>query len=307
MRKEKNNLARIPYKNISISISIIISLLFGMTTNKELVSTKQHDYLDQDPPLRGQKFCCISFVSPEDVIRSKEAFFLEKFIKSFSTELQTLFSNAIETFAENVEFVDGLKGIKERYDALFDTSKIHDEFTFYKGIHGAGLEAEYLEQNNFQTCIRGFKVRGSYESLQEAQQRCQVLKRMDENFNVYVAEVGCWCPWSPNPEELENQEYGETHLNTLMKKYLDNQKDKDQFFIERKRMMAEKAKKEGQENAETGDDVVVEEVIDDLVKDTTTQLENHELNTKLAEEDDPWMQRKKEETEEKVVEETTSV
>jgi hypothetical protein len=271
-----------------------------MTSNKELVSTKKHDYLDQDPPIRGQKFCCISFVSPEDVIRSKDVFFFENFITSFSKELQTLFSNAIETFAENVEFVDGLKGIKERYDVLFDTSKINEEFNFYKGIHGTKLEAEYLEKNNFQTSIRGFKVRGSYESLQEAQQRCQLLKRMDENFNVYVAEVGCWCPWSPNPEELENQEYGETHLNTLMKKYLDNQKEKDQFFLERKRMMAEKAKKEGQENAENvADDVVVDEVVDDI----TSKVENLELNTKLAEEDDPWMQRKKEQENTNVQEE----
>lgn len=250
--------------------------------NQHLVTTKQQDYLDQDPPLRGQKFCCISFVSPEDVIRSKEAFFFERFLKSFSNELSSLFEKSKETFAENVEFVDSLKGIEERYSVLFDTAKIHDEFMFYKGLHSQGMEEEYLQINPFQTTIRGFKVRGSYETLQEAQNRCQNLKRMDDNFNVFVAEVGCWCPWSPNPEELENQEYGETQLNTLMKKYQENQKEKDHFFMERKRTMATKAKEEGQDQDEEEQDVQHEEnlvVEKDPIMDKIEQV-------------DPWLAKK---------------
>jgi hypothetical protein len=58
---------------------------------------------------------------------------------------------------------------------------------------------------------------------------------MDDKFNVYVAQVGCWCHWSPSPEDIENQEYAESHLNTMMKQYKDNQDKKDAFYQERKR------------------------------------------------------------------------
>jgi hypothetical protein len=35
---------------------------------------------------------------------------------------------------------------------------------------------------------------------------------MDNKFNVYV-QGGCWCPWSPNPDDITDQEYAETNLN----------------------------------------------------------------------------------------------
>jgi hypothetical protein len=56
--------------------------------------------------------------------------------------------------------------------------------------------------------------------------------------------VGCWCPWSPNPEDLENQEYSETQLNTIMKKYKENQENRDVFYTERKDEKIRKANDE---------------------------------------------------------------
>ena len=240
---------------------------------QKVIPVEEADYLTQDPPIRGQKYCCISFISPEDVIKSKEAFFFQKFLKAFSFELDDLFTKASETYKDNPDFVDGLSGIKERYNCLFDSEKVNEEYSFYKATHGDALESEYLEKNQFQTSIRGFKVRGSYDSLKEAQIRCQVLKRLDDNFNVYVAEVGCWCPWSPNPEELEKQEYSESHLNTLVKQYMDNQKQKDEFFLERKQHLTEKARTEGASNQTTIKEEPVEEEL---------------------QEEDPWLQRKQE-------------
>lgn len=246
----------------------------------QLISTKEQDYLDQDPPIRGQKYCCLSFISPEDVIKNKEAYFFEKFLKSFSFEMSDLFDKSTETFKDNTDFVNGLKAIREKYVPLFDPDKINEEFTFYKGLHADTLESEYLEKNDFQTTIRGLKIRGSYETIKEAQIRCEVLKRMDDRFNVFIAEVGCWCPWSPNPEELENQEYSETQLNTLVKGYVENQKQKDQFFMERKNHMATKAKEEGQNpDAETTDGISVEEITEKV-------------------EEDLWMKRKEEQSSE---------
>jgi hypothetical protein len=97
------------------------------------------------------------------------------------------------------------------------------------------LDKLYTENNNYQTCIRGLKVRGVFDTMREADIRCQVLKKVDPYHNVYIAQAGVWCPWSPNPNDIEDQKFAESHLNTLMHNYKENQDKKDIFYEERKR------------------------------------------------------------------------
>jgi hypothetical protein len=86
--------------------------------------------------------------------------------------------------------------------------------------------------------MRGIKVRGTFDTIEEAKVRSEFLKKIDNKFNIYIAQVGCWCPWSPNPESLENQEYSETQLNTLMKEYKKNMDNRDIVFENRKQTLA---------------------------------------------------------------------
>ena len=44
------------------------------------------DLLEEDKPLSGQKFVCISFVSPESILKEKSLYFFEKFLKNWSFE-----------------------------------------------------------------------------------------------------------------------------------------------------------------------------------------------------------------------------
>ena len=200
-------------------------------TSIQKVSVQECDYLDQDPPLRGQNYVCLSFISPEEVIKKKEVFIFEEFLKSFSKDLSDFFQHLEDKYKDDV---NSIRNIKERYQYIFDTKHIQDEFAYFVN-NNSTLEEEYFKQNDFQTSIRGIKVRGVFDSLREAEIRAQVLKKIDDKFNVYVAEVGCWCPWSPNPDDISNQEYAETHLNTIMAEYKKNQEKKDLFFQERKR------------------------------------------------------------------------
>jgi len=82
--------------------------------------------------------------------------------------------------------------------------------------------------------VRGIKVRGVFDTLREAQVRAEVLKKMGDKFDIFVGQVGCWCPWSPNPQEMQDQQYTETHLNELMHQYQDNMSVRDQVFQDRK-------------------------------------------------------------------------
>lgn len=242
-----------------------------------LVSVKEKDFLDQDPPLRGQNYVCLSFVSPEEVIKRKDAFMFEHFLKFFSQEMKEFFENLSLKYKDEL---DVIRGIQERYPYVFNPDSITDEYGYFVSKHTQELETEYHEKNNFQTTIRGIKVRGTFETLREAEVRAQVLKKLDDRFHVYVAEVGCWCPWSPNPDDISGQEYGETQLNTLMKGYKDNQEKKDTFYHERKREL---------QNVRGNNKVTVEDVEKLNISDEPETVPS-DINPQDAA--DPWMQRK---------------
>ena len=207
--------------------------------DSSLVSTKEVDYLDEDKPIRGQNYVCLSFISPEDVLIDKEIFFFSKFTEAFSSQLIELL-NGLKTKYPNDE--DIIETVRENHAHLFDVKELQDQYKFYKGLNSEILEKDFLKINDFKTSMRGIKVRGVFDTLKEAQTRAEVLKRMGDKFDIYVAQVGCWCPWSPNPEDLENQEYSETTLNTLMKKYKENQQAKDEVYQDRKNEKINKAK-----------------------------------------------------------------
>ena len=263
-----------------------------VSSNKsEVVSVKEHDFLDQDQDIRGQKYVCMSFLSPEDVIKQKEVHFFNKFLSHFSTDLSLLFSNVQERFKEDSVVVDMMTNLKDRYDYVFNVTGLQKEFEFYKETNIADLEKEYLEKNNFQTTVRGIKVRGTYESITEAKNRASAIKKFDKNFDVFVGEVGCWCPWSPYPEEIKDQEYSETQLNTMMKKYRENLDVKDEYYSMRMDEMVQKVKKhatdETTKSQVNGEKVLVE--CEELNAAFVTLPED--VNEAFTQKD-PWMARK---------------
>tara|TARA_Y100000389_G_C17389712_1_gene479154 strand:+ start:208 stop:1032 length:825 start_codon:yes stop_codon:yes gene_type:complete len=269
-----------------------------------MISTKEADYLEQDEPIRNQNFVCLSFISPEEILKKKEVFFFEKYTEAYAKK--------------NVEFVDTLQTLfpdkkeeirilKDNYDFLFNPSKLSESYHYFVQDKSDALEKEFHEQNEFQTSIRGIKVRGVFDTIQEAQTRSEKLRKLENNkFSIFVAQVGCWCPWSPNPEHIENQEFAETELNTLMKKYEENQENKNQFFEQRKSEMKQSIQDLEKEKQKQNDrQLLGEEEEGDCGGSSTIQIvENGEEvsleltgNTEkgkstMYDEDDPWMKEK---------------
>ena len=196
-----------------------------------VTSVKEVDYLDEDKPIRGQNFVLLSFLSPEDVLVNKEAYMFSEFIKKFSSDMTALLDGIASKYSDSKDFVDS---VKENNAYIFDPKDMSEQYGFYKSVNNQELETSYHRDNNFITSIRGIKVRGVFDTIEEAKNRSEFIKKLDSKFNIYIAQVGCWCPWSPNPDCLENQEYAETQLNTLMKEYKKNMNDKDVVFENRK-------------------------------------------------------------------------
>ena len=94
---------------------------------------------------------------------------------------------------------------------------------------------EYDERNKGRCNIRGVKVRGVFQSKEEADARASRLHKTDKNFHVFVGQVGYWLPFNPNPDKIDEEHFGDDQLNDLMQKYKENSVNKDIFYEEQKR------------------------------------------------------------------------
>lgn len=205
-----------------------------------VVSTKVEDYLTEDPPIRGQEYVCLSFLSPEDVIANKEVYYIEKFLASFHKEANEVMDAVLTKYPDAKQVCDA---VRENHAYLFKGGQeLQEQFKFFKRVNAESIEREFNEDNAFRTSVRGIKVRGVYDSVVLAQQRAQQLKKNGDNFDIFVGQVGCWCPWSPNADDLQDQEYAEAQLNTLMREYRNNMTIRDREFEERKQTKVAAAK-----------------------------------------------------------------
>lgn len=104
----------------------------------------------------------------------------------------------------------------------------------------------FVSPSGNQKCdVNGVKVRGSFDTIEEANKRADMLRNTDPDFDIYVASVGKWLPWYPDPKSMPAVEYQEEQLNTLVKGHKESQIKSKQHFEERKRDMMEKAMEEG--------------------------------------------------------------
>jgi len=128
------------------------------------------------------------------------------------------------------------------------------------------------------------KVRGSYDSFEEASKRGEFLRNIDPHINVYVGEVGKWLPFDDDPEKAKQQEYQNKQLNNLMKGYMENQEKAKEFHEQRKNELVLKTLKENEEKEKrrvTRDERRKKgEVVDDDAEESAFQQELREREKK---------------------------
>ena len=197
---------------------------------------KYIDILEEDRPISAQKFVCMSFVSPEKIIKMKELYLLNSFIKQWdmnkSLEKYNQFLNFI-SFKYNLSFDDLGKDLEEfcttEKDNLFVTN-LEDDYKTYLDKNEEKLNGEFQKEHEFQTNVRGIKVRGSYPTQEEAELRCKMLREIDPHHDVFVGPVGTWMPFDPEAYKTGKVEYLEDELNQLMHEKVKNEaKAKDEF------------------------------------------------------------------------------
>lgn len=233
------------------------------------------DFLDTDPQIRGQNYCCLSFVSPEEVLKNKEVFMVGKYLQNIGKRYRELESLLHEHIKDSDRAKYEIKEFKMSNDEL------QERFKDFMYVNQEKLESEFYEQNDFKTTVRGIKVRGSYDTLIEAQAKAKKLQQTDKNFNVYIGQVGFWLPWDPNPHKIDNQEYAEKELNTLVQKYNENQEKKDIHFQENIEYAKEQSEiqKKNKEESESRKTIEVIDDSSDTKEENVVNTEDGVVNT----------------------------
>ena len=245
---------------------------------------KYIDLLDEDKPIAGQKYACISFISPDKIIRQKDMFFFEEFLKQFdlnkSLEKFTQFLNFI-SFKYHVDFDKMTKDLEEfvkEEKANLHKTTLDDEYKNFIDAHEEKLEEKYKENYGFQTSTRGLKIRGVYPNQQEAELRCKMLRELDPHHDVYVGPVGMWVPWEPEAYKTGRVEYLEDELNQLMNEKQKNEKTAKMEFDKRVREAKEKAMEENRKKAEESGNVLTQTITKDGELVNIKNLNTTEMN-----------------------------
>tara|TARA_Y100000748_G_C15483366_1_gene483790 strand:- start:1001 stop:1852 length:852 start_codon:yes stop_codon:yes gene_type:complete len=273
---------------------------------------KYVDLLEEDKPISGQKFVCVSFVSPENILKQKNIFFFEEFLKHYdlskSVERFTQFMNfisykySIDFETIMTDFQEFLKSQKEE----FQEGKLRDDYKTFLDNNEDRLQDEFSKKHDFTTSVRGLKVRGCYSTQEEAELRCKMLREIDPNHNVYVGPVGLWMPWEPEAYKTGRVEYLEEQLNELMSEKNKNESRAKQAFEKRvlesrKQAIAENVKiaketgnKLTQNVDKEGNLVGVNNTIEDNLKKSGDNVSSADIRKELFERENNvgWTEKK---------------
>jgi hypothetical protein len=210
------------------------------------------DYLDEDPEVPTQRYCVVSFISPEKIIKQKEQFMFEKFVQWQDLEwkvkgLESFMSFLSKKYSLKIDdlLTDAADFTKVHSDAIKKTD-IHEQYQVFLLKKEKDLQEEYDNKVDFRTNVRGVKLRRSFATVEEAQVFSKVLQRKYPSDNIYIGKVGAWLPWDPSEHLMPEVEYAERELNELMRKYKENENNKEIFFADQRDEAVKRQKEENE-------------------------------------------------------------
>lgn len=264
--------------------------------NKDGTENKLYvDLLDEDKPISNQKFACVSFVSPEDLLKKKDIFMFEEFVKkwdlatSINKFTQFLSFISYKYDIEMMKLTEDMKQFVEDEKAKLLEYSVLDDYKTFIDNNESELQKEFDKAHNFQTSVRGLKIRGSFPSLEEAEFRCKLLREQDPYHDVYVAQVGAWLPFHPVAYKTGRVEYLEEELNQLFMEKKKNEECAKEEFDKRVREEKRKSIEENVRKARESNNLLSQTIDenDNLVgiTNTTSQYNFLSSNENVSEAD----------------------
>lgn len=215
------------------------------------------DYLDEDPEVPTQKYCIVSFLSPEKVIQDKNRFFFSEFVKFMDYDWKVKGLEHFMAFLSkkyNIK-IDDLLGDATEFGKVRDKeireTDIEEQWQVFLLKHEKETQEKYDQSVDFRTNVRGVKVRRCFGNVEEAQIMAKVFQRKYPKDNLYIGKVGAWLPWDPSEHLMPEVEYAEKELNELMRRYKENEANRDIFAAEQRQEAIKRQKEENERRRQT--------------------------------------------------------
>jgi hypothetical protein len=230
------------------------------------------DYLDEDPEIPTQKYCIVSFLSPEKVIKQKQEFMFEEFIKYMDYDWKVKGLEHLMAFLSkkySLKIDDLLKDAEEFSkvrDKEIRETDVPEQWQVFLLKHEKDLQEKFDNNVEFRTNVRGVKVRRSFPTVEEAQVMAKVLQRKYPKDNLYIGKVGTWLPWDPNEHLMPEVQYAEKELNELMRRYKENEANKEIFFADEREAKIKAQKEENEKRRKANAAEVAAKQLEDASK-----------------------------------------
>lgn len=227
---------------------------------------KYVDVLDEDDSIAGQRFACLSFLSPENILKKREMFLFDQFVQQWD------FTKSMSKFMDFMHFISYKYNLKidtvltdfnefcnEEETKLKADSQLSDFQTFLDK-NEERLTQKFQKENAFQTSTRGLKVRGVFGTQDEAEMRCKKLREKDPHHDIFVGPVGIWIPWDPDAYKTGRVEFMEDELNQLHQEKLKNEARAKEEFDKRVKETKRKAIEENIKLAQKSGNILTQTI-----------------------------------------------
>lgn len=265
------------------------------------INPKYIDLCDEDPPIAGQKFACLSFISPEKILKKREVFMFEEFLKQWD------FKKSMDKFFDFIHFISFKHGLDvdtimndytefiTEEGAKLKSQGVEDDYKNFLDKNEDSLTQKFQKANEFQTSVRGLKIRGVFPSQEEAEMKCKKIRDLDPNHDILVGPVGIWLPWDPDAYKTGRIEFMEDELNQLHSEKIKNESKAKEEFERRVKETKKKAieeniklaQKSGNKLTQAIDDegnlIGVKETVDFDSREVATEEETKAYNEQVLE------------------------
>jgi hypothetical protein len=209
------------------------------TTKEGKLNARYVDLLAEDPSIPSQMFGCYSFVSPDKIIKNREVFMFEHFVKQWDcTKSLSMFSDFMQFVSHKYKInpeslMNDLSDFIKEEEAVLKRLNVESDFKQFLDKQETKLAEEYNKQNKFQTSVRGFINRGNFSSSEEAEQHAKKIRDRDPNHDIFVGRNFVWTPLDPDAYKTGRIEFLEEELNQLHHEKLKNEQHAKEEFDKR--------------------------------------------------------------------------
>jgi hypothetical protein len=206
------------------------------------------------------------------VIKQIQEYMFEEFIKFMDYDWKVKGLEHLMAFLSkkySLKIDDLLKDAEEfgkvRDEEIRQTD-VPEQWQVFLLKHEKDLQEKFDNNVEFRTNVRGVKVRRSFPTVEEAQVMAKVLQRKYPKDNLYIGKVGTWLPWDPSEHLMPEVQYAEKELNELMRRYKENEANKEIFFADEREAKIKAQKDENEKRRKANAAEVAAKQLEDASK-----------------------------------------